>query len=259
MPLIVCPTCGRAVDGEPAACPNCGAPLGDSASTPPGGGTGAAPGGALPEGHRSAAGSSVPFEDPSKPFVERLLSTVGQAFANPKQLFSNLPSENIGPPVLYGVMVGTAAMWIGLLWQGWFGGLLGLAGEISAEELAVDTGVLMVLAVMGPLLVLAGLFITSAIYHLMLLILGDGARGFGITLRAVCYGSTPGLLGVVPFCGGIIGGLWGMVLTIMAAWQGHRTNGWVAILAYFLPLILCCSLFFFVALLFGMLGAALAT
>ena len=247
MPLVTCPACGNAFDDAHAsACPSCGAPVTTPTTTPP-------------PADETTVGSSVPFEDSSKPFLSRLLETVGLAFSNPKQLFSNLPSENIGPPVLYWLIVGTVTMWVSLVWQAVFGSMLGLSGVLSPEEFAIDAGFRMVFAILGPLLILVGLFISSGIYHVMLLLLGDGSRGFGVTLRAVSYGSTPGLLGVVPFCGGIIGGIWGMVLTIMAASYGHRTEGWRAIVAYFLPLVLCCGLIFFLVMLFGMAGAALAS
>ena len=50
-------------------------------------------------------GSSVPFEDGSRPFAARLLETVKQAFAEPVRLFSNLSAADIGPPVVYAVII----------------------------------------------------------------------------------------------------------------------------------------------------------
>jgi hypothetical protein len=88
-----------------------------------------------------------------------------------------------------------------------------------------------------------------------LLVFGGAPRGFGVTLRAVAYGSTPQLLGVLPICGAIVGGLWSMVLVIIGAIYGHGTDGWRAILGYFLPLILCCCLVWVLLSTFGLLGA----
>jgi hypothetical protein len=183
-----------------------------------------------------------------------LLETIGLAFSNPTRLYSDMPTDDIGLPVAYGVITGTIATVLGLLWQIFFGGLATIAEGAGAGELAISTGILVVLMVFSPALVLVGMFISAGIYHLMLLLLGDGSRGFGVTLRAVAYGSTPNLLGIVPLCGGLVGGLWTLVLIIMGAYYGHRTEGWRAILAYFLPLIACLCVGFVLLSMFGFLG-----
>ncbi len=217
----------------------------ETAATPGGDGTQAPP----PEG-----GSSVPFEDTSLPFMTRLLETVKMAFADPVKLFSGMASEDIGPPVVYGLIIGTVSMVFSLAWNMLFGGLASIAERASIEEFALSTGMMGLVMIFSPLFVVVALFVTAAIYHVMLMIVGDAQRGFGVTLRAVCYGSTPQLLGVVPFCGSLVGGIWGMVLAIMGAIYGHRTDGWRAILAYFLPMIVCCCLVFFLASMLGLIG-----
>ena len=175
-------------------------------------------------------------------------------FSDPVRMFSNLPAEDIGPPVLYGVIIGSIAVVIGLLWQLLFSGMTWFgAGEF--RELAASTTLIVFCMIFSPILVAVGLFIGAGIYHLMLLVCGDGSRGFGVTMRAVCYGYTPNLLAVVPFCGGVVGGIWALVLTIMGAVYGHRTEPWRAILAYFLPMILCCCLVLGLAMMFGFFGS----
>ena len=201
------------------------------------------------------AGSSIPFEDTSQPFLSRLLETMKLAFADPAKLFSNMPSADIGPPVVYGLITGTIAAVFTILWQTMFGGLLTIAENAPFDDFALGTGFMFVWLIFSPVFIIVGLFVQAAIYHVMLLIVGDGQRGFGVTLRAVCYGSTPQLLGVVPICGSLIGGIWTLVLVIMAAIYGHRTDAWRVILAYFLPMILCCCLAFWLASMFGLLGA----
>ena len=136
------------------------------------------------------------------------------------------------------------------MWQWIFGRFWGSPVD------TVSTGVYLFFVILSPIFALIGLFIAAGVYHLGLLITDGGKRGFGVTLRAVCYGYTPGLLGVVPICGGIVGGLWVLVLTILGAMYGHRTEPWRAILGYFLPLIACCALWMGLVMMFGFLEAS---
>lgn len=201
-------------------------------------------------------GSSVPFEDRSVGFLTRFLETVKMAFAEPGRLFSGLPAENIGAPVLYGTIIGTISSVFGVVWNLMFGGLASIVSRASFEEFALSTGFMSVGLILSPVLVLVGLFISAGIFHVMLMIVGGARGGFGVTMRSVCYGSTPQLLGVVPLCGSLVGWIWSLVLVILAAIRGHRTDAWRVILAYFLPLVLCCCLGFYLASMFGLLGLA---
>ena len=206
------------------------------------------------DGPPPPVGSSVPFEDGSQPFATRLLETVKQAFAEPLRLFSNMPADNIGPPVVYAVVIGAIGFAFMALWITMFGGVVSLVDNAGFEEFAIGSGSMLLLTIFSPVLVLVGLFVNAAIFHLMLMLVGGARRGFGVTLRSVAYGSTPQLLGVVPFCGSIVGGLWTMVLVILAAIHGHRTDAWRAILAYLLPFIFCCCLAIWLVSVLGFAG-----
>ncbi len=231
-----CTNCGHSIDDPLAeSCPNCTAPLAAGGDQPP------------------SPRSSVPFEDATIPFLERFLATVKLAFSNPVQLFSNMPESGIGPPLVYGVVVSSIGAVVGLVWQTMFGGMATLFGG-SGEEFAVSTGLMVLIAILSPLFAALGIFIASGIFHLMLMLLGGANRGFETTLRAVCYGYTPNLLAIIPICGGLVGSVWSLVLVIMGAIYGHRTDGWRAVLAYFLPLIVCCCLAAGLASMFGLFG-----
>jgi hypothetical protein len=285
MEPVSCPTCSHQIaDATVQHCPNCGADLQAQATIPlaispdeiqarpvsgrPGGaaGGGAGPGGPGASGPGDAPPpspppppppprNSVPFEDLSLPFSTRFLRTVGLAFSNPMELFSNLESDDLGQPLLFGVIIGTITAVFSILWNMLFSGMSMLGGAVAAEEFAVGTGVYILIMMLSPLLAVVGLFISAAIYHVALMILGDAERGFLVTFRAVAYGNTPNLLCIVPFCGGLIGGLWALVLMIIGGKLGHGTEWWKAILAYFLPLIVCCCLGTWLLMTFGFLGA----
>ena len=282
MEPITCPNCGHPNDHAGATnCVNCGGRLPGAAAgdetapevTPVGvpdrgaaaaagaggyGGAGGAGGYGAAGGAGGAApppgGSSVPFEDTSQPFFQRFFATVGMAFSNPMQLFSAMGSGDLAMPLLYGVLTGTVTAVFSILWNMVFSGMALLGGG-GAEEFAVSTGMYILFMFICPLFVVVGLFISSALYHVALMILGDGQRGFSTTFRAVAYGQTPNLLAVVPICGGLVGGLWAIVLQIIGGKQGHDTEWWKAILGYFLPTLVCCCLIFWLLSMFGFLGA----
>ena len=256
MEPVACSNCGQRIEDDGTrVCPACGTTLdpGQSAAGGDPAGSSAEPGG--PAGPGGPPANSVPFEDRSLPFLQRLLRTVGMAFTEPGRLFSAMARDDLGPPVVYGLLTGTVMAIISILWHMLFFGTAMLAEGARAEELFLGTGLYVLIIFLSPFFTLIGLFITTAIYHVCLLIVGDGQRGFGVSFRAVAYGNTPALLGIVPLCGGLVGGLWAMVLVIMAFKLGHGTDWWRAILAYFLPTILCCCLVGWLMMSFGLLGA----
>jgi hypothetical protein len=240
--MSVCPNCNQSLEGvEADNCPHCGARIGEeeaigSESPPP------------PDR------SSVPFEDTSIPFFTRLLETIKLAFTSPRDLFSNMRDGDIQAPVIYAVILGAVGGAFGAMWQLWFGSIASVAERAGFEEFALQTGLVIFFMILSPVFALIGLFIHTGIYHVMLLLMGDGERGFSISLRAVAYGQTPVLLGILPICGGTIGGIWSMVLVILGAFYGHGTDGWRAAAAYFLPFILCCCGGFGLLMMGGLLG-----
>jgi hypothetical protein len=98
------------------------------------------------------------------------------------------------------------------------------------------------LLILAPIFVVIGLFVGSAILHVCLMIVGGAKQGFETTFRVVCYaGGSVGPLLVVPFCGGVIAGVWRIVLNCIGLARAHETDTGRAVLAVFLPLIVCCG------------------
>ena len=51
------------------------------------------------------------------------------------------------------------------------------------------------------------------------------------------------ITGIICASGAIaLDGLWSLVLNILGAFYGHRTDAWRAVVAYFIPLIVCCGI-----------------
>jgi hypothetical protein len=217
---------------------------------PPGGsGTGEPP---PPEG------SSIPFENAATPFLDRLLETVKLAITDPVRLFSAVNDDSdIWQAVLYALIFGTLSSAMASMWQIVWGGMLGSLDPFVRDGMVMGTGFQALMILFSPVWALLGLFIGSGIFHVSLYVLGYGGRGFPVTLRVVAYASTPTLLAVVPFCGGLIGMVWSIVLVVLGATYAHGTEWWRALLAYLIfPAIVCCCMAFGMSMLLGMIGVA---
>ncbi len=204
-----------------------------------------------------AQGPALPFEQPGYPFLEGLYDTARLIITTPGEAFGRARvSGDLGRPLLYAVIFG----WIGIIasqiYNIVFRGAMWnvLPGFAGREEMFLSTGVSIATMVLAPILVLIGVFIAALIFHLFLLLVGGAGGGLATTVKVVCYASTVQITQVVPFCGGIVGGLWALVLYIIGFAAAHRTSHGKAALAVLLPLVLCCVC---IAAAVAMFGAAI--
>jgi hypothetical protein len=89
--------------------------------------------------------------------------------------------------------------------------------------------------------IVVGLFVGAAILHLFVLIVGaarTSASGFEGTFRVAAYASTASLAQVIPFVGGLVALVWGMVLAVKGIQRMHRTTTGRAAAAVLLPVVL---------------------
>ena len=93
---------------------------------------------------------------------------------------------------------------------------------------------------MAPVVVAIVLFVSAGIYHLVLMVVKGTNKGFEATLNVVAYSNVSGLAAVIPFVGGLIGWIYGIVLVVIGLTEAHKTDSWRAAIAVLTPLILCC-------------------
>jgi hypothetical protein len=107
-----------------------------------------------------------------------------------------------------------------------------------------------------PVLLALGLFVGSGILHLCLMLVGGAKRSYEATFRVMCFaaGSAYPLM-IVPICGGMISGVWCLVLECIGLTKVHDTSTGKAVLAVLLPLVVCCGGGFLFAIMFGVLGS----
>jgi hypothetical protein len=192
-----------------------------------------------------ATAGEVPFEARERygGFLGALWETWREACFSPGTLFEKVgQSEETGSPIVFAIICGSLGTIIMLgLQMGWQGAMMGIPGGArqAMGGMALTTGSFIVMAVLMPLFILVGLFIGAGILHLCLMICGGARKGFNTTLRVLCYAQSAQVFGVIPCCGGIIAGIWALVLEIIGLAKAHETDTWRAVLAVFLPVIVC--------------------
>lgn len=278
--MAQCPICTATLpEPAPPTCPNCGAVLGTGVAgagppplpepsepppLPPTPDETAAPP-PLPGDHALGTGGFTRPPDPPRttPWDERerlgfaaaFVETTRQVLTGPTEFFRRMPvTGGLGGPLFYAVTAG----WIGLvaaaLYQSVWVSIVGpsmLPFGMEREEFArvlafmESWAGLVAQVVFGGISVTIGVFVTSGILHLMLMLLGGGHKTFEATFRAVCFAQAPMLLFVIPVflipgCGLLVG-LWSLVLYVIGLASMHEIGHGRAAAAVLLPLLaLCC-------------------
>jgi hypothetical protein len=207
----------------------------------------AAPRSGLPWEHRQERG-----------FFNAFVETLVMVLTKPGEAFAVMKREGgLGEPLIYALIGGSLGGIVSLLFS------LGLQ---SAGFFADRHDTFAAMAGMGagsaafivliPLFVIIGLFIGSAIVHLCLMIVGGANQSFETTFRVLAFsqGST-GPLQMIPVCGGLISGVWALVCSCIGLARAHDTDTGRAVLAVFLPLIVCCGGLMLIAFMVFGLGA----
>jgi len=204
----------------------------------------------------AAPRSGLPWDErQTKGLLNALIETLQMVLSRPVAAFKAMKREGgLGEPLLYAIIGGT------------FGGVFALTYNFALRSftpfgdrhnaLAHLFGGLswIFLLVLTPLFVVIGVFVASAILHVCLMIVGGAKQSFETTFRVVCFaeGSVSPLL-VIPVCGGLIVGIWKVILYCIGLARAHETDTGRAVIAVLLPLVVCCGAF--LLLMFGVLGA----
>jgi hypothetical protein len=200
--------------------------------------------------------SGLPWDErQTKGLLNAFIETLKMVLSKPVAAFTAMKREGgLGEPLLYAVIGGTFGGVFAVTYNfalrsfGSFGDRHG-----AMEHLFGGIGWIFLL-VLTPLFVAIGMFVVSVILHVCLMIVGGAKQSFETTFRVVCFaeGSASPLL-VIPFCGGLIVGIWKIVLYCIGLTHAHETDTGRVVIAVLLPLIVCCG--GFLLLMFGALGA----
>lgn len=208
------------------------------------------------------ARTGLPWENREQiGFVNSLVDTVTMIFTKPEHAFSIMRQEGgFSDPLIYMVLLSFISALVSI---GFSFGLQSLG--IFADRhngIAALAGMgfgFLALIVIAPIAIVLGSFIGAAITHLCLMIVGGAKQPYETTFRVICFGGATGnLLQMVPFCGGFLGMIAGLILNCIGLAKAHETDTWRAVVAILLPLVVCCGggiLCFVLLLSFG-IGAA---
>lgn len=216
-------------------------------------------GGATPTSTLAAAGTGLPWEHrQERGFVNAFIETLTMVLTRPAEAFGVMKREGgFGEPLIYALIGGCVGGIVSFLFSLGFQSL-GLFANRHNSGLAAmaGMGIGSAMIILLPLFIVIGLFIGSAIVHLCLMIVGGANQSFETTFRVLAFShGSAGPLQIIPLCGGLISGVWALVCTCIGLARAHETDTGRAVLAVFLPLIVCCGGGILIAVMFGALGA----
>lgn len=187
------------------------------------------------EGGPSRTGA--PWENRSEIGLwQGIFQTCKAVLFSPETLFKELTyGAGKKEPFAFGLLTGSIGSMLGFFWQSLIPGSLLILGHSFLSQFAIGIIALFVLA-MIPLMVAIGIFIYSAILHLLLLIVRGANNGFEATFRVVAYSQAAQVVGVIPFVGGWIGGIWQLIIQVIGLREIHETSYLRVILAFVIPL-----------------------
>ena len=191
--------------------------------------------------------------------VKAWLETVSLLITRPSDAFTMMrPEGGLGDPLIFGLIGGCAGSVVSLIFQGILQSIPGLSARNDLFEIfgLGPWTLIFIYAALMPILVTLGLFVGGAILHLCLMMVGGANRSFETTFRVACFtAGAANLFSMVPVCGGIIAFVYHVVLECIGLSRAHPTTTGKALLAIFLPMIVCCGLMILIVILAGGLGA----
>lgn len=241
---------------------------------------------APPPGPPPTGGGYAPPPAPARPGLpwERgkdfnsLLETAKLIITAPARAYAEMKEKgDYGSPLVFAIVfivLGAVfqAVWqiIGFggsaAWMNWMGEMDPEMAEMMTSMTAVNAGSAIFGIITSLVGGIIGLFIIAGIFHLVLQLLGglkDSSAGFEGTFRVVSYAQVVQLATLVPFVGGLVALVWGIILYVIGLATVHRTTQGKAVAAVLIPIAVCCiclivAITMFAASIAAMLGGAAA-
>ena len=180
-------------------------------------------------------------------FFVGLFETVRTFLLEPKATFEAMrPNGGLGAPLFFFFIMSLLGLLAGVAYQVLAQTIQG-TGASDGQPLALIfrsgffTGLTIIVT---PVFLIAGVFFTSGLLHLALMLVGGANRPFEATFRVVCYaGGATAVLQLLPLCGGIAASVYNLVLLVIGISTVQAISKARTITAIFLPALVCCGIF----------------
>jgi hypothetical protein len=215
--------------------------------------------GATSTSDTAAPRSGLPWEHrQERGFANAFIETLAMVLTKPDQAFRTMKTEGgLAEPLIYALIGGCVGGIVSLLLSLGLQSMGLFAGQRDTFAALAGIGVgSIALIVLVPVFIVIGLFIGAAIVHLCLMVVGGANKSFETTFRVLAFsqGST-GPLQIIPVCGGLIAGVWALVVNCIGLARAHETSTGRAVLAVLLPLLVCCGAGILLLFMFGGIAA----
>jgi hypothetical protein len=156
----------------------------------------------------------VPWEDPGLSALAGLVRTLSAVLFRPGEFFANLGREGWTAPLSFGLIVSSLGLLAVCFWDFLVlapaGGDPGGVALLSASR-GFGPGLLMALMAVSPVLALANLGVGGLCWWGSVALMGAG-RDFTPAWRIFCYAQAGMVLGLIPFFGMAVAGIWVLAL-----------------------------------------------
>ena len=194
--------------------------------------------------------------------------TIKAVLMKPSETFETMKRDGgIGGPLLFPVIFGSLGNIAYLLYSLVINAAMASTIQQQSQQIPgfnpamlmhLSTGMTLGWIILMPAWIALLSFVWAGVMHLSLMICGGAKQPFETTFRTYCYvqGAAATLL-VVPMCGVFVAGIWALVCTCIGLSKTHEISVGKAVLAVFLPTVICCGgLFVIIAAVFGAVMAA---
>jgi len=214
--------------------------------------------GAAPTATTVAGRTGLPWEHrQERGFFNAFIETLTMVLTRPAEAFSVMKREGgLGEPLIYALIGGCVGGIVAALFSLGLHSIGLFADKNNSLAAMTGMGIGFGTIILVPFGIVIVLFIWSGLAHLCLMIVGGANQPFETTFRVFAFsqGST-GPLQIIPFCGGVISGVWAIICNCIGLARAQETDTGRAVLAVFSPLIVCCGGLFVILFMFGALGA----
>ena len=200
--------------------------------------------GATPTSTTVAGRTGLPWEHrQERGFFNAFIETLSMVLTRPAEAFSVMKREGgLGEPLIYALIGGCVGGIVSALFSLGFQSIGLFTDKNNSLAAMTGMGIGFGAIILVPLFIVIFLFIWSGLAHLCLMMFGGANHSFETTFRVFAFTQgSAGPLQIIPLCGGLISGVWAIVCNCIGLARAQETDTGRAVLAVFLPLIVCCG------------------